>query len=252
VPATKRNRWLLGSVVLVATAQAHVAPSVDDNNRYLKVTPLGDRIRLAYTVFFGEVPGRAQRTTIDTNKDGAISDDEANAFGAKIAADVAPALDITVDGVERPVTWNQVVVGMGTPATSAGAFSIDLVAWLCLPSPRGHHALQLRDHFRIPRPGETELRVDDSPGVKIEHARVGHAEIPEMIYKMVGPGGPLSDDGLDLVFTADDRAPIPSDHACAAAAPPPAKTPMLAIALVALAACGGGALVLVIRHKRRK
>jgi hypothetical protein len=249
VPPTTRN-LLLGSVVLATVAQAHVAPSVDDNNRYLKVTPLGDRVRLAYTVFFGEVPGRALRETIDTNKDGAISDDEANAFGAKIAADVAPALDITVDGVERPVAWNQVVVGMGTPAASGGAFSVDLVAWLCLPAPGGHHAVELRDHFRIPRAGETELRVDDSPGVKIEHARVGHAEIPEMIYKMVGPGGPLSDDGLDLAFTADDRAPIPSDHACAAATAP-AKTPMLAIALTALAACAGGALLLVVLHKRR-
>src|SRR5260370_36401111 len=147
--------------VITAAAAAHVAPSVDDNNRYLKLTPLGDRMRLAYTVFFGEVPGRALRATIDLNKDGAISEDEATAFGAKVAGDVAPALDVTVDGVQRPVAWNQVVVGMGTPDASAGAFSVDLVAWLCLPSPRGHHAVQLRDHYRIPPAGETELRVDD-------------------------------------------------------------------------------------------
>src|SRR6185369_12131192 len=39
---------------LAGRAAAHVAPSVGDNNRYLKLTPLGDRVRLAYTVFYGD------------------------------------------------------------------------------------------------------------------------------------------------------------------------------------------------------
>ena len=43
------------AVVAITLLSAHVAPSVDDNNRYLKVTPLHDGIRLAYTVFFGEI-----------------------------------------------------------------------------------------------------------------------------------------------------------------------------------------------------
>ena len=49
------------------TADAHVAPSVDDNNRYLKVTPSADRLRIAYTVFFGENQGRQMRAGLDTN-----------------------------------------------------------------------------------------------------------------------------------------------------------------------------------------
>src|SRR4051795_12424080 len=48
----------------------HVAPSVDDNNRYLKVTPMADGIRFAYTVFFGEIPGASERKHIDANGDG--------------------------------------------------------------------------------------------------------------------------------------------------------------------------------------
>src|SRR3954462_12679567 len=111
---------IAGLVGRVDVAAAHVAPSVGDNNRYLKLTPLGDRVRLAYTVFYGEVPGAGMRRTIDANHDGTIDDAESQAFGDQIAPELAAALDITVEGARQPVTWSQVVVGMGTPATAAG------------------------------------------------------------------------------------------------------------------------------------
>jgi len=34
-----------------------------------------DGFRLAYTVFFGEIPGASERRTIDTNRDGRIGND---------------------------------------------------------------------------------------------------------------------------------------------------------------------------------
>jgi hypothetical protein len=42
-----RRLVMVVAAVTVAPALAHVAPSVDDNNRYLKVTPQSDRVRLA-------------------------------------------------------------------------------------------------------------------------------------------------------------------------------------------------------------
>src|SRR5262249_38121065 len=168
---------MLGAAACLAglahPAAAHVAPSVGDNNRYLKLTPLGDRVRLAYTIFYGEVPGAELRKTIDANHDGAIDDAESEAFGGRVAGELAAALDITVDGARQPIAWSQVVVGMGTPATAAGAFSIDLVASICLGAPRGKHAIELRDRFALSRPGETEIRFEDSPGVTVDRARVG-------------------------------------------------------------------------------
>ncbi|MCX5744878.1 MAG: hypothetical protein NT062_20510 [Proteobacteria bacterium] len=94
-------------------ATAHVAPSVDDNNRYLKLTPQGDRLRLAYTVFFGEVPGAGMRPAIDANHDRTISDAEAAAFGSKIAGEVASSIDLVIDQRPVKVTWETVAVGMG-------------------------------------------------------------------------------------------------------------------------------------------
>src|SRR5690349_19398752 len=131
-------------------ARAHVAPSVDDNNRYLKLTPLGDRVRLAYTVFFGEVPGAAERRTIDANRDGQIDDAEAKAFAESIAAQVAAALVVEIDGAATPVTWDTTEAGMGTPQVAAGAFSVDLIAYPCLAKLGGRHRVVVHDRFRIP------------------------------------------------------------------------------------------------------
>ena len=205
---------MLAITIAAYPASAHIAPSVDDNNRYVKLTPAADRVRLSYTVLFGEVPGAQTRKTIDTNHDGTISDDEASVFGTKIAGEVAPSLEVMVDGKVQPVIWATVAVGMGSNQTAAGSFSVDLVAWACLPVARGKHQIVVRDRFRIPRPGETEAKVEDSPGVTILHARVGTLDDPTHDYRFAGPGGPLADDGLDVEFTASDKAPLTADGTC--------------------------------------
>jgi hypothetical protein len=204
---------LVGWLGLVGrTAVAHVAPSLDDNNRYLKLTPAADRIRIAYTVFFGENPGRQMRPGLDTNKDRVLSEDEGAQFGAKLSREVADGIELTVDGTTQPVRWATVAVGLGTPDTSAGSFSVDMIAYVCLRSgPR--HTVLLRDRFRVPKPGETEVKVEDALGITIHHARVGPFDDPGHDYKLVGPGGPLMDDGLDLAFTVTQKAPR-GDRAC--------------------------------------
>lgn len=240
----------LVAVLAAAPAGAHVAPSVDDNNRYLKLTPLGDRVRLAYTVFYGEVPGAGMRRTIDANHDGTIDDAESQAFGVRLAGEIAAALEITVDGARQPVAWSQVVVGMGTPQTVAGTFSIDLVAWLCLGSPRGPHAVQLRDRLVLARPGETEVKVEDSPGVTIERARIGAADDPSYDYKLVGPGGALADDGLDLRFTAGATSVVTADATCQGAAPRRALPPGGVVGVAAVTAFVLAGLVSLVRRRR--
>jgi hypothetical protein len=206
------------------TAAAHVAPSVDDNNRYLKVTPAADRVRIAYTVFFGEVPGAKLRPSIDANRDGQISDDEAQAFGAKVASEVGASLELTIDGTTQPVTWTTVATGMGTPQVAAGAFSVDLIAFPCLASARGKHTLLLKDRFRVPHPGETEVKAEDGLGTRIAHTRIGNAAAPDHAYKFVGPGGPIMDDGIEVAFTAADDAPLVGDGSCSGAAEASTKT----------------------------
>lgn len=249
-----RPMVVLAITLAAIPAAAHVAPSVDDNNRYLKLTPAADRVRLAYTVFFGEVPGAGLRRTIDADRDGRISDPESQAFGDKLGAEVAAGLEVTVGGVTHPVRWSIVSVGMGTPTTTAGAFSVDLVSWLCLPAAGGRHTVAVRDRFRIPRPGETEVKVEDGPGITIHHARVGTASTSDGAneYRFVGPGGPLADDGLDLAFTAGDGAPRTADGACAGV---PAHRPFprgLIVGAAAVLAFVLAGVVVVVRRRARR
>jgi hypothetical protein len=193
-------------VAAVTILSGHVAPSVDDNNRYLKITPLRDGVRFAYTVFFGEIPGASERRSVDSNRDGRIDSDEAQRFATKVGAQVAAAIDLEVDGVPQRVQWDLVSAGMGSDAVAAGSFSIDLVAFACGKA-TGPHRVVLRDQFRIPRPGETEVKVDDSPGVTITKAHVGPADDPSHNFRFAGPGGPLSDDGLTLEYAVTDKTP---------------------------------------------
>ena len=252
--------WLVGMGVvgdLVGpTAEAHVAPSVDDNNRYVKLTPAADRLRIAYTVFFGENPGRQMRPGLDTNKDRLLSEDEGAQFAAKLSREVADGIELTIDRTTHPIRWATVAVGFGTPDTSGGSFSVDMIAYVCVPS-GARHTVLLRDRFRVPKPGETEVKVEDALGITIEHARVGPFDDPSHDYKLVGPGGPLMDDGLDVAFTVTDKAPR-GDRACSdpsADAGAPAGSSRWWLALVALVVAGALALlvrgILVARRRRR-
>jgi hypothetical protein len=242
------RRVLLPLVVVITPllADAHVSPSVDDNNRYVKVSPQADRVRVAYTVFFGEVPGAALRPRLDANKDGAISDGEAQVFGDRIAAEVIAALDLEIDGKQQRVAWKAVTVGMGSPVVAAGSFSIDMIAYVCLARARGRHEVHLKDSYRVPKPGETEVRVEDGQGIEVELARIAGADALANDFKFVGPGGPLSDDGLRIVFVASDDAPLSNECAASAA---PAHIPWLPIGLGALAVALGAGVVI---YKRRK
>ncbi|MGE0551527.1 MAG: hypothetical protein AB7O24_16255 [Kofleriaceae bacterium] len=242
-------RWsfIVAIAVVATTASAHVAPSVETNNRYLKLTPGAGRVRLAYTVFFGEVPGAQARRLIDTDRDGEISQAEAQAFGDRLGRDVAAALELDVDGRSGPLTWTTVSVGLGQPITKAGAFSVDLIAVRCLSS-RGTHELVIRDRFVLPKPGETELIAEDTPGVTIDQVRIAGHDVKDIGYRFEGPGGPLADPGAQLRFTISDHAPLASGAVCSATRPGSAQ-PRLWIGGTAVAVLLVGATLFAIRRR---
>jgi hypothetical protein len=243
----RRLVLLVVAITMAADAFAHIAPSVDDNNRFLKVTPQADRVRLAYTVFFGENPGRAMRPTLDTDKNGQISDDEAQVLGNRVAAEVLAAMELAVDGKQQRFAWKAVSVGLGTPDVRGGSFSVDMIAYVCFASARGKHAVHVLDRFRVPKPGETEVRVDDSLGIKVERAKIGDASALNNDFKFVGPGGPLGDTGLDIAFVADERAQMSNE--CAAAPASGSGAPWM---LIGIAAAIAAIIAGVIIYTRRR
>lgn len=226
----------LAAALLVRPARGHVQPSVDANNRYLKLSPMGDRVRLAYTVLFGERPGAALRRRLDRDRDGQVSAAEADALGKDLGAALRPAVEIAIDGAPVAWQWARIDVGLGSSATSAGALSVDLIAWLCTPG-GAEHTLALRDEYVVDAAGDTELKLEDGPGVTLGARLLGGDPMPSADASWTGPGGPITR-GLELHYRVDDGALRPKDGRCAAARPPrsPARWPYLAAAAVLLAA----------------
>lgn len=195
-----------------AVAHAHVEAAVDENNRYLKLTPMGDRVRIAYTIFIGHRPGEVLRRRLDRNRDGQIDDSEAAAYGEETAGRVRPAVTVTLDGRPAPIAWTTVDVGLGTPSVTGGSFSIDLVGWLCTGGPA--HRLVLRDTVALDKPGETEIRIEQDPGVLIGARRLGGRALDSLDMKWTGADGPLTSDGLELAWQVDGAAARPADGRC--------------------------------------
>ncbi|HTE56590.1 MAG TPA: hypothetical protein VK698_37310 [Kofleriaceae bacterium] len=210
--ATAATALVAAMIVVLAAppAAAHVAPSERDNNRYLLVAPLADRVRLAYTVYMGQEPGRRARPRMDTDHDGAISEAEASAYGRQLAAQVLPHLSLEVDGQPVAIEWQDIDVGLGEPSVSGGAFAVDLVAWICLDRPRERlsHRVRLHDRFHIPDPGETELRAEESPGLRITRSDLGGPEsarpsVVRLDFRWMGGPGPAESQGYLMEFEVD-------------------------------------------------
>ena len=163
-------------VALIASpALAHVAPSGDSNNRYLKATLLPTEVRVTFTIFFGERPGVIERRRVDKDGDGRIDEAEARTLGERTLGELAPGLFVTVDG--RPAAgWKVADVGLGTPTTGGGALSVDLALAAPYPDPRAaEHTLVLEDATEVALPGESETRVEESPGVRVAECHLANA-----------------------------------------------------------------------------
>lgn len=215
----------LALLSLPERAAAHVAASVDDNNRYLKLSLLGDRVRLAYTVFFGEVPGRAMRPAIDANRNGQLEPAETDAFAARLRAEVAGQLRLAIDDAPVALRFSQHSFGSVTSSVRGGAFSVDLIATVCI-SPAPRHRLHLRDRFTVTRPGETEVYFEDAPGIAVVSATIGGTSASTAspasavstsrpMFRFAGAVPMLAEPGLALEFSATPDAPGMRGGSCA-------------------------------------
>jgi hypothetical protein len=240
-----------------ATARAHPQPSPDRNNRYLKLTPMADRVRVAYTVYLGDAPGAHARRRLDRDRDGAISDGEAAVIGREIAGLVAPSVELTVDDRPAAIAWSEPAVGLGTPAVEAGARAIDLIGWVCTGD-GARHRLALRDRVRLDTPGETEVRLEDGPGIAFPDGerRLGGEPMGDLIVTWRGDEDRLGR-GLDVAYTVDEAmAARLSDHRCdgragGTGASGRRSSRRLAYGLAALAAISLAAAALYLTRRRR-
>jgi hypothetical protein len=238
---------LLVTLATARAASAHVAPSATENNRYIKVTLLPDRARLSYTVFYGERPGAGERQRMDGDANGAIDASESARFGAALRDEIATHVQLQVDGHPAPPADLRVEdVGLGTPVTSGGSFSVDLLLFAPTRG-AGAHSLTLTDSWIAPQAGENELLVEESPGVRVVASHLVSEPSATSQMRWSFRGNPAaSERAIHVEWTVDDtayRAAAPSNPA-----PAHASRRVLWLALAA-AAVGGLALLLLARRR---
>jgi hypothetical protein len=247
------SRWALILLILAApaVASAHVAPSADTDNRYLDVTPMADRVRFAYTILVGEAPGKMARHALDRDRDGQVSEAESDAWASDLAERVRAGLEVRIDGHTVPVTWAETYVGMDDRSTDAGAFSLDLIAYLCAPAAAAKRTVDIRDPFALTPPGETEVRLSQEPGITVEVAKVGAGEISGRVARFEGLAAPLTE-GFHMVYAigADARA-VPDGKCAAPRAPKAAGATGRWLLFGGIFAVVALSAVAVIRRRRR-
>ena len=117
-----------------------------------------------------------------------------------------------------------------------------MIAYVCAAG-----RMKIRDQFRIPRPGETEVLVEDSPGVTIQAAHIGPIADPRRDWRFLGAGGPLSDDGVEVKWTSGPNTPaLPKGGSCAAAEDTESgssRLPFVFGALIVVCAATAGVIV---------
>jgi nickel/cobalt exporter len=145
-----RHSWCL-AILLGALGAAAAVPTVAAAhplgnftvNRYSRIEPAGDGVRVFYVLDMAEIPTVQERTRMDADGDGRISDAEVEQAAARLADEVGGMLRLTLNGrpaslrVERraltfppgqadlPTLRLEVVYRAGLPAGATGP--IDLV-----------------------------------------------------------------------------------------------------------------------------
>ncbi len=202
-------------------AEAHVGSDEKTNNRYYKLSPMADRLRVVYTIFFGRQPGNALRRQMDRDRDRNISESEKHAWKEEMADAVMASVQVEQGGRAAVIHWSEVSLGMAGDGLKDGPFSLDLVGSVCLtaPSDSGEHSFVFRESLRLPKPGETELHLDPAPGTIITKQELSGREIEGSDTRWQGGAGPVAS-GFRLQYRVAKGQTAALDSLCD---PPAAK-----------------------------
>lgn len=239
----------LALCVLSRPAAAHVGPSEKTNNRYYKLTPMSDRVRLAYTIFFGREPGLVTRRHMDVDRDGVLSAQEIASYGQVIAEDLFASVSVLQAGREARIIWQDADFGLGRLDVIAEPFSVDFIATVCLDTQTlGYeHSLVFRDRFRLPRPGETELSMAPAPGIRITRSVLDGRPSRHSVQWQGGPGP--AQEGYEFAFVVESDELAVLDQSCAKPTASRSSRRLAFVAATALALLLAG--VVFVRRQRR-
>ena len=96
----------------------------------------------------------------------------------------------------RATGWKVADVGLGQPTTAGGALSVDLALIVPYADPQAaQHTLAVDDHTTVSAPGEAEISIEESPGVRVSSSHLA-----------------TYDSGIELVFRFSGNAQAPGER----------------------------------------
>jgi len=141
---------------------------------------------------------------MDSNKDGNLSKKERKTFAQPWATSASEKISVRIDGEPINLQWKEIYIGVGTPKVYSTPFSVDFNAWLCIPTKNGNNKVWIQHKLHIPMPGETEVRIEESPGVHLNHSFVGNnVKKSQTEFKWLGKQAPLSENPLQIEFRVE-------------------------------------------------
>ncbi len=185
---------MVGSLAWVGATQAHPEFNPTRTNRYLKLTLVGDEVRVVYSVLYGQGPAAVALRAADLDANGQVDGDEVKKLGAGLQERVHAGLSLRIDGLPAAVEFETPSIGFlggaQTAEVAPNPFTVDLVARLKLKS-LPQHELVVDDHTELSDLGENEIRLEESPNTELvatqRGALISGVATRETRFVFVGP-----------------------------------------------------------------
>jgi hypothetical protein len=142
VAAASLGVWL--ATALGGPARAHLGHVVLRAERYFKVDASAEETRVVVSLTLGADEGRRLLDGADLDRDGAVSQAEADAYMLQWAAGLAEELPIEVDGAPVELVWGEPFLDPIGPVR-ATPLTVEMVARL--PTPGREHQIVLHDRM---------------------------------------------------------------------------------------------------------
>lgn len=152
-------------------------------NRYARIEPAADSVRLVYALDMAEIPTFQEMSAIDRDRNGTVSDAERGAYLDQKLPELARNVQLTVGGVALALRPDSGTLRFEEGQGGLQVLRIDAVLLADLPASARSGVLdaQVRDTNYDDRVGWKELVVRGTDGATVRESSVGAEDVSDML-----------------------------------------------------------------------
>lgn len=197
---------LLLMFALAGLAAAHPLGNFSVN-QYSRIEVEKSEVKLRSVLDMAEIPTFQESQTIDTNRDGSLSEDELNVYAGKITPNYLSNLLILVDG--QPIELREITRNISLPLGSGNLPTLriewDLIGNLSIENSNAIHRINFENKNYTERVGWNEIVVGRVGGINIfDSSAFGSGITNELkAYPNETLNAPLSEKKAEFSFTSN-------------------------------------------------